>query len=116
MCRFKDAIDAATRLRDRIVDIKRRSDAALAVVEKADMMKAVTDAANIGLETPTLFKLRELLGTVPDQFLKIQLDVALDQNDTDRAIRVMIEIKGLFFRIARMDGQDCAVEAAQNAR
>jgi hypothetical protein len=44
-----------------------------------------------------------------DQFLKIQLDVALGLNDVERAIKIMIEIKDLFFQVSQLVVQCCSL-------
>jgi myosin heavy subunit len=129
--KYKGEVEAALMLRSKIRKIKADSAQALQTLEKPQMEAAVAEAANIGFDSPTLHQLRELLGTPPDQvgrtlflalrrimlviiaacgqFLKIQLDVALGLNDVERAIKIMIEIKDLFFQVSQLVVQCCSL-------
>ena len=85
-------------LRDKVVVLNQDSEDAVKVLVHDQMRAIVEAAAAIGLNTPVITRLYDLLyNTTEEKFMELQLEAAQSTNDPKRITKVTIKLKDLFF-------------------
>lgn len=93
-----EEVRSADKLLTKVKQLKKAATEALAWLEREAMQKTLDESRAINLQTEDVAQLVELLENTPiDKFLQMQLKVATKMNDRQRAVKVTIQIKDVFF-------------------